>query len=119
MVGQHGYPRRKHTAAALSGRDPQHQDSPPPDQAPGPATREGLDVAGYVSDMTAQLEAMALAAGLDLLAYFLGMARSEADLFVRTNAGPEGESGAGEGEDEDEDDTLSDEGQAEFDSSGR
>jgi len=115
MVGQHGYPRRKHTAAALSGRASEHQDSLPSDEAPGPASREGLDVAGYVSDMTAQLEAMALAAGLDLLAYFLGMARSEADLFVRTNAGPEGESGAGE----DEDDTLSDEGQAEFDSSGR
>jgi len=36
--------------------------------------------------MTAQLEAMAIAARLDLLAYFLGMARAESELFVRTNA---------------------------------
>ena len=43
-------------------------------------------MARYVADMTAQLEAMALAADLDLLGYFLGMARAEADLFVRTNA---------------------------------
>ena len=78
------------------------------------ATREALDVSSYVSDMTAQLEAMALAAGLDLLAYFLGMARSEADLFVRTNASPETDS---EGDEDDyEDDGLADEGQAEFDS---
>jgi len=77
----------------------------------GIASRESLDVAGYVSDMTAQLEAMALAAGLDLLAYFLGMARSEADLFVRTNAGPEDDA-------EDDGDGLADEAQAEFDGSG-
>jgi hypothetical protein len=57
----------------------------------GVTTHEALDVAEYVSDMTAQLEAMALVAGLDLVAYFLGMARSEADLFVRTNSGPEGD----------------------------
>ena len=36
--------------------------------------------------MTAQLEAMAVAAHLDLLAYFLGMAKAESELFVRTNA---------------------------------
>jgi hypothetical protein len=55
-------------------------------------THEALDVAEYVSDVAAQIEAMALAAGLELLAYFLGMARSEADLFVRTNSGrPEGD----------------------------
>jgi hypothetical protein len=60
--------------------------------------------------MTAQLEAMALSARLDLLAYFLGMARSEADLFARTKEGPEGQEGAaGSG--------LSDEDQATFDSS--
>ena len=54
-------------------------------------THEALDVAEYVSDVTAHLERMALAAGLYMLAYFLGMARSEADLFVRTNSGPEGD----------------------------
>ncbi len=79
-------------------------------QAAGVASREALDVAAYVSDMAAQLEAMALSARLDLLAYFLGMARSEADLFARTKEGPEGEGNAAASE-------LSDEGQAPFDSS--
>jgi hypothetical protein len=36
------------------------------------------------------LEAMAVAARLDLLAYFLGMARAESDLFVRGNAQADG-----------------------------
>jgi hypothetical protein len=49
-------------------------------------TRESLDIARYITDMTAQLEAMAVAARLDLLAYFLGMAKAESELFVRTNA---------------------------------
>ncbi len=43
-------------------------------------TRDALDVASYIAELAAQLEAMALAADLDLLAYLLGMARSEADL---------------------------------------
>ncbi len=49
-------------------------------------TREALDVARYILDMTAQLEAMATAARLDLLAYFLGMAKAESEMFVRTSA---------------------------------
>jgi hypothetical protein len=36
-------------------------------------------VAGYIADMTAQLESMATAAHLDLLAYFLAMARAEGE----------------------------------------
>ena len=107
-----GYPRRKHTANARSPHEPVELSKGRPEPV---TTRESLDVASYVSDMTAQLEAMALAAGLDLLAYFLGMARSEADLYVRTNAGPEGEPEGGEGQDG----PLSDEDQAAFDSSGR
>jgi hypothetical protein len=35
--------------------------------------------------MTAQLEAMANAARLELLAYFLGMAKAESEMFVRTS----------------------------------
>jgi hypothetical protein len=62
------------------------------DASHGSVTREALDVARYVTDMTAQLEAMAIAARLDLLAYFLGMARAESELFVRTNAVAEAES---------------------------
>ena len=54
------------------------------------APREALEVARYVTDMTVQLEAMAVAARLDLLAYFLGMARAESDLFVRGNAQADG-----------------------------
>ncbi len=53
--------------------------------SPGEATREALDIARYVSDMTAQLEAMSAAVDLDLLAYFLAMAKAEAELFLRTS----------------------------------
>jgi hypothetical protein len=41
--------------------------------------------------MTAQLEAMAIAARLDLLAYFLGMAKAESESYVRTNSVAEAE----------------------------
>jgi hypothetical protein len=59
--------------------------------SPGEATGEALDIARYVADMAAQLEAMSAAVELDLLAYFLGMAKAEAELFVRTTieAGPD------------------------------
>jgi hypothetical protein len=40
-------------------------------------------VASYIADMTAQLGSMATAAGLDLLAYFLAMARAESDAASR------------------------------------
>lgn len=112
MVVQNGYPRRKHAATARATLEAEIHSSSPKDPDAF-ATQELLDIAGYVSDMTAQLEAMALAAGLDLLAYFLGMARSEADLFVRTNAGPEAETTSEEGEEG----GLSDDDQVPFDSS--
>lgn len=44
-------------------------------------------VAGYIADMTAQLESMATAAHLDLLAYFLAMARAEGEAASRDGAG--------------------------------
>jgi hypothetical protein len=50
------------------------------------APREAIDVALYVTAMAEQLETMAVAAGLDLPAYFLGMAKAEGDLFVLGNA---------------------------------
>ena len=90
MAEEVGFPRRKRgdgravkSAPVRSQRanDPSH----------GVVTREALDVARYVTDMTAQLEAMAVAARLDLLAYFLGMARAESEIFVRTNAVAEAE----------------------------
>jgi hypothetical protein len=40
--------------------------------------------------MTAQLEAMAAAAHLELLAYFLRMAKAEGDLFIRHIAKADG-----------------------------
>jgi hypothetical protein len=40
-------------------------------------------VARYLADMTGQLESMARTAELDLLAYLLAMARSEADSVSR------------------------------------
>jgi hypothetical protein len=48
--------------------------------------RETSSVARYMAEMTAQLEAMATAVDLDLLAYFLGMARAEAQLLVQTTS---------------------------------
>ena len=49
-----------------------------------------LVVAGYVEAMSAELQAMAKAAGLDSLAYFLGMARLEGSITVeRLSAGHE------------------------------
>jgi hypothetical protein len=63
-------------------------------QAEGPShhvpSREALQVARYVTDMTAQLEAMALVARLDLLAYFLSMAKAEGGLCIRGNAQADG-----------------------------
>ena len=43
------------------------------------------DVAGYVSEIVAQLESMAMGAKLDLLAYFLRMAQLEARSTLRTS----------------------------------
>ena len=54
------------------------------------APLNALEVARYVTDMTAQLEVMAVTAGLDALAYFLGMVKAESDLFLRSNSQAEG-----------------------------
>ncbi|RBP14097.1 hypothetical protein DFR50_110122 [Roseiarcus fermentans] len=97
--------KRKAAARALPKRDDAAGEREADGPGRGVASREALDVASYISDMTAQLEAMALAAGLDLLGYFLGMARSEADMFVRTNESDEDDHGL---------DGLADEGQAAF-----
>jgi hypothetical protein len=42
-----------------------------------------LDAARYITDVTAQLEALAVAAHLDRLVYFLGMAKAESEILVR------------------------------------
>lgn len=48
-------------------------------------------VAGYIADMTAQLESMATAAGLGLLAYFLAMAHAESETAAHIGAGDDGD----------------------------
>jgi len=92
MIEDLGFPRRKRGENGRAGRgDPAR----PPRSVNGPSdasvTREALDVARYITDMTAQLEAMAIAGRLELLAYFLGMAKAESEIFVRTNAIAEAE----------------------------
>jgi len=110
MASHQEFPRRK---PPVRGRRPREAERPTATEpTAGAASREAFDVAGYVSDMTAQLEVMAQSANLDLLAYFLGMARSEADLFMRTNSGPSGESEPADVVAGD----LPDENQTEFDS---
>jgi hypothetical protein len=45
---------------------------------------EVLDVARYITDVTAQLEALAITAHLYRLATALGMAKAEGETIVRT-----------------------------------
>ena len=59
------------------------------DRSHGAVTREEFDAARYIAGMTAKLEAVANAARLDRLAYFLGMVKAESETFVRTYGGPE------------------------------
>ena len=92
MAEELGFPRRKRGEYGRAGkssfaRSPRRADDPSHEGV----TREALDVARYITDMTAQLEAMAIAARLDLLAYFLGMAKAESEIYVRTNAVAEAE----------------------------
>jgi hypothetical protein len=77
-------PKRGDGKAATSApaRSPRSADKP----AHGAVTREEqLDAARYIAGMTARLEAMAIAARLDRLVYFLGMAKVESEIFVRTH----------------------------------
>jgi hypothetical protein len=62
--------------------------APSPRQAafPSSGSSDKTAVAGYITDMTAQLESMATAAGLDLLAYFLARARAEGETSARVAA---------------------------------
>ena len=91
MADENGFPRRKR---AGRGRPPREPDAVMTRRTEDPssrvAPREALDVARYVTDMTAQLEALAVAARLDLLAYFLSMVKAESDLFIRGNAQADG-----------------------------
>jgi hypothetical protein len=59
--------------------------SPPLDRTASPAA-EAIAVARYIADMAGQLESMASAVHLDLLAYFLAMARAEGEASARADA---------------------------------
>lgn len=61
------------------------------DPSHGAVTREALDVARYITGMTTKLEALAFAARLDRLVYFLGMAKAESEILIRTYGAPEAE----------------------------
>ena len=76
MVEKVDFPRAGKRAPP---RSPRRAD----DQYRGAVTQEVLDVARYITDVTAQLEAAAIAAHLDRLAYFLGMAKVESEMLVR------------------------------------
>jgi hypothetical protein len=87
MSGLDGFPRRNRPAHQRTvGSAWTEVPSRGRESSSGEATREALDIARYAADMTAQLEAMSAAVDLDLLAYFLAMAKAEAELFLRTNA---------------------------------
>ncbi len=93
MGDELGFPRRKRAETGRSGKGAPARPLRSAEASPnGAVTQEGLDVARYISEMTTQFEAMAIAARLDLLAYFLGMARAESELFIRTNAVAEAQS---------------------------
>jgi len=91
MASENVFPRRRRAHGRpvkdLRPREPKRKEESL-EAAAGPGA---IDVARYIADMTAQLEAMATAAHLDLLAYFLGMAKAESELFARTNAPEEPE----------------------------
>jgi len=44
-------------------------------------------IASYIADMTGQLELMATSSGLELVAYFLAMARAEGEAAARGDVG--------------------------------
>ena len=100
MAGQNGFPKRRRAGSRRVTRGAETVASRrEKDTSPPAVRREALDVARYVTDLAAQLEAMAIASNLDLLAYFLGMARAEGDLYVRTHVeglGPADETSAAE-----------------------
>jgi hypothetical protein len=87
MVGDSGFPRRKSPGRTRAGKGFYTALEQQPVSVG--AAPEALDVARYIADMTQQLEAMAIAARLDLLAYFLGMAKAESELFDRSNTADE------------------------------
>jgi hypothetical protein len=90
MAAEAGFVRSKpgdgRAGKSARARSPRRADDP----SRVAVTREVLDTARYIIDMTAQLEAAAITAHLDRLAYFLGMANLESEMFVRTYEAAQG-----------------------------
>jgi hypothetical protein len=76
-------PRYSHEKAngPMARRDPWNR------SAFAPQDRGAEAIARYLADMTGQLESMARAANLELLAYLLAMARAEAASLARKPSG--------------------------------
>jgi hypothetical protein len=74
-------------ARSAPARSPRRADKP----SHGAVTRKEVDAARYIAGLTAKLEAVAIAARLDRLVYFLGMAKVESEIFVRTHGGERAE----------------------------
>ena len=91
MAEEVGFRTRKRgdgrVGKSAPARSPRRADDP----SHGAVAREALDVARYITGMTAKLEALAISARLDRLVYFLGMAKAESEIFVRTHGVPEAE----------------------------
>ena len=90
MAEEVGFLRHKPGGGRGGKRAPPRSPRRADDPSHGAVTREVLDVARDIAGMTAQLEAVAIAARLDRLVYFLRMAKAESEIFVRTYD-PEGE----------------------------
>jgi hypothetical protein len=91
MAEEVGFLRHKPGGGRGEKRAPSRSPRRAEDPSHGAVTREVLDVAGYITDVTAQLEALAIAAHLDRLTYFLGMAKAESEILVRVSGVPEAE----------------------------
>jgi hypothetical protein len=78
-------PRDGRTGKSAPARSPRRADDP----SRVAVTRKAFDVARYITGMTAQLEAEAIAAHLDRLAYLLAMAKVESEIIARMYFGPE------------------------------
>jgi hypothetical protein len=82
MAEEVGLPRRKHRNEQSGESGPARVSVRAEDPSHGIVTRDALDVARYLAGMAAQLEAMAIAAHLDQVALFLGMAKTESETLA-------------------------------------
>ncbi|MGA8171563.1 MAG: hypothetical protein WB816_12145 [Methylocystis sp.] len=54
-------------------------------EKPSSANEEAATLAAYIAEMTAEMAELAGKAGLPMLAYFLNLARVEAQIYAREN----------------------------------